>query len=765
MDLLTVLQECEAFAGFDEEALERLALDARALDCSPGEVILRHGHPVDFVGVVWLGAVAVKPPGPADPTPITLEPGMVFGEMSLLTGEPAVADVVASTPSRIACVPHASLTRELGRNPLAARPLAKLLTQRITSRQGDPRLQEEVEGARREDRARDVGSGRGGTVLVLNCGSSSVKYALVVGGERRAGGLVERIGLPGGVQKHDGPNGRLERSLDAPDHQTAIEAVLDMVVHPEHGAVARLGDITAVGHRTVHGGERFSEATFVTPAVKEELKACSALAPLHNPVNLLGIEVCERLLPGVPQVAVFDTAFHLTMPEHAWRYSIPKDVAAKFKVRRYGFHGTSHKYVSRAAAAFLGRSPSDLKIITCHLGNGASCAAIDHGRSVDTSMGMTPLEGLVMGTRSGDVDPGILLHLMGQGVGKEELDRMLNKESGLLGLSGVSSDMRELEAAADEGDAGALLAIQVFCYRIRKYIGAYTAAMGGVDALVFTGGIGENGVGVRSRVCQGLACLGIELDEHRNRLQIPGGARASDISTASSPARVLVVRTDEESMIATETTRALDRADVASVIELRRDRPIPIGVSAHHVHLSQNDVEVLYGAGHQLTARAPLTQPGQFACQETVDLVGPKGRVDRVRVLGPVRNQAQVEISRTEEFKLGIDAPIRASGDLRGSPGLELVGPNGKVRLAEGVICALRHIHMTPEDALTFGVRDRDVVRVEVQGERSLIFGDVLVRVHPDFRLEMHIDTDEANAAEVNPEMVARLDSIQHRAV
>ena len=553
MDLFTVLQKCEVFAGFDQQALERLASDARTLDCSTGEVILRHGHAVDFVGVVWLGSVAVILPGQDEPKPIILGPGMVFGEMSLLTGEPAVADVVASEPSRIACVPHASLTRELGTNPLAARPLAKLLTQRIKEIQGDTRAQEAVEVARREDRARDMGKSREGIVLVLNCGSSSVKYALFVGGERRAGGLVERIGLPGAVQKHQGPGGKFERSLEAPSHERAIEAVLEMVTHPEHGAIARIGDITAVGHRTVHGGERFSEATLVTPDVKEELKACSVLAPLHNPVNLLGIEVCERLLPGVPQVAVFDTAFHTTMPEHAWRYSIPKDVAAKFKVRRYGFHGTSHKYVSRVAAAFLGHSPADLKIITCHLGNGASCAAIDHGRSVDTSMGMTPLEGLVMGTRSGDVDPGMLLHLMGQGLGSPELDRMLNKESGLLGLSGLSSDMRELEAAADDGDAGALLAIQVFCYRVRKYIGAYTAAMGGVDAIVFTGGIGENSPEIRARIVGGLDRLGVHLDAEANA-RTTGGAEGR-ITAEGAQLEVWVIPTNEELLIARDTVR------------------------------------------------------------------------------------------------------------------------------------------------------------------------------------------------------------------
>lgn len=765
MDILSALQTCEVLSGFDAPALERLAADARTLDCSSGQMILRRGHEASFLGLVVSGMVSVILPDEEQAAPIPLGPGAVFGEMSLLTGEPAVADVVASAPSRIVSVPHASLTRELAQDPLAARPLARLLAQRLARRNADEREQALVEGARQVDRARATGRSREGTVLVLNCGSSSVKYALVQGGDRTAGGVVERIGLPAPLQKHDGPRGRFQREIGGRDHEAAIAAVLELLTDAEHGVLGHLSEITAVGHRTVHGGERFTEATLVDEGVKEELRRCSVLAPLHNPVNILGIEVCERLLPGVPQVAVFDTAFHMTLPEHAYRYSIPRDVAAEHRVRRYGFHGTSHKYVSRVAAAFMGKAPGDLKVVTCHLGNGASCAAIDHGRSVDTSMGMTPLEGLVMGTRSGDVDPGLLLHLLRQGMSPEDLDAMLNQRSGLLGLSGISSDMRELEAAADRGEPGALLAIQVFCYRVRKYIGAYTAAMGGVDALVFTGGIGENGVGVRSRVCQGLACLGIELDEARNRAPMPPGERARDVATPGSRARVLVVPTDEEGMIAAETTHALERYHVAGALELRRDRPIPIGVSAHHVHLTQDHVERLFGPGRRLTVKSPLSQPGQFACEEAVDLVGPKGRVERVRVLGPVRKQSQVEISRTEEFKLGIDAPIRASGDLGGSPGITLVGPAGEVRLEEGVICALRHIHMSPEDALTFGVRDRDVVRVRVEGERSLVFGDVLVRVHPDFRLEMHIDTDEANAAEVGPGLSATLDSVQHRAV
>ncbi|MDD5308037.1 MAG: acetate/propionate family kinase [Deltaproteobacteria bacterium] len=758
MDVFSVLRSCEVFADFETAALERLASASVFADYSSGELILARGQTVDVVGVVVSGAVEVR--FSPDKPPASLKPGQIFGEVSLLTGEPAMADVVAAAPSRIVRIPQEALTREMGLAPKAARRLARLLTERLARRGDDPDEQAMVEQARAQARARGASSGAGETVLVVNMGSSSIKYALFAGDERRASGLVERIGLGTPRHKHEGKTGRIERDLDIKDHEAGLKAVLDALVHKEHGAVTRLADITAVGHRTVHGGDRFTEATVIDDAVKAELRSCAVLAPLHNPLNLLGIELCERLLPGLPQVAVFDTAFHMTMPEHAYRYAIPRDVAEKHRLRRYGFHGTSHKYVSRAAGDFLGRPGAELKMITCHLGNGASITAVNHGRSVDTSMGLTPLEGLVMGTRSGDVDPGLVLHLLGQGMTQKDVDAMLNKKSGLLGLSGLSSDMRELEQAADAGHPGALLAIASFCYRARKYIGAYTAAMGGLDALVFTGGIGENGAGVRSRICQGLGCFGIALDEGLNRAR---GAATRLVSAEGSRVKVLVVPTDEEGAIAAETARALKRAGVTEILKARRDRAIPIGVSAHHLHLSQEHVEALFGAGRTLTFRSELAQPGQFACAETVDLVGPKGRVDKVRVLGPVRPVTQVEISRTEEFKLGIDAPIRASGDVKGSPGLVLVGPAGRVELREGTICALRHIHMSPEDALTFGLRDKDVVRVKIAGERSLIYGDVLVRVHPDFTLEMHIDTDEANAAEVHPDMVATLESIQHR--
>jgi acetate kinase len=468
-------------------------------------------------------------------------------------------------------------------------------------------------------------------------------------------------------------------------------------------------------------------------------------------------------MPGVPQVAVFDTAFHQTMPKHAYLYALPYKYFEDHKLRRYGFHGTSHKYVSLKAASHLQQSSRSLRIITCHLGNGASLAAIDHGRVIDTTMGLTPLEGLVMGTRCGDIDPGLVLHLSNAlGLSSKDVDRILNKESGLLGISGISNDMREIVDAAEKGNPRALLAIQMYCYRIKKHIGGYVAALGGLDAMVFTAGVGENSAWIRSRVCQGLGHLGIAIDEEKNQSARPAAGSAADVGEAGRPVRVLVVPTDEEGMIAQETAAALGQSRLAEAVK-PETIPIPIGISAHHVHLQKDHVEALFGPGHTLTFHKELTQPGEFACKEIVDVIGPKGRVDRVRILGPARKQTQVEISRTEEFKLGMDAPIRASGDLANSPGCILEGPAGRVEIKEGVICALRHVHMSPEDALRLAVRDGDFIRIHKGGERSLIFGDVLVRVNPRFKLEMHVDTDEANAAEMFGDSIGYLDSIQTR--
>jgi acetate kinase len=530
---------------------------------------------------------------------------------------------------------------------------------------------------------------------------------------------------------------------------------------PGTGVLRDASEVSVVGHRVVHGGERFTEAVVITEAVLQDLEALNPLAPLHNPVNLAGIIEARRVFPLAPHVAVFDTAFHRTLPSYAYVYGLPYEFYERDGVRRYGFHGMSHAYVCLRAAQYLQRRFNELEIVSCHLGNGASLCAVDHGRSVDTSMGFTPVEGLIMGTRCGDVDPGVLAYLQRvEGLSGSQLDELLNRRSGLLGISGLSSDMREIERAAQDGEHRALLALKAFCYRVRKYLGAYVAAMGGLDVVLFTGGIGCGSATVRSLALQGLRCMGIELDERRNR-EVAAPDEVCRISTDDSPITVLVVPTDEERMIARETLRALSRSHIGRVLEAQRREPIPIEVSAHHVHLAQAHVAALFGPGHQLTPAGDLSQPGQFACQEQVTLVGPKGRVERVRVLGPARAATQVEIAMTEQFKLGIHPPIRESGDLKGTPGLTLEGPAGTVALDEGVICALRHIHMTPEDALRYGLRDKSTVRVRVAGDRELVFGDVRARVHPTYRLAMHIDTDEANAAHIQTGAIGYIDGIQ----
>jgi acetate kinase len=375
-------------------------------------------------------------------------------------------------------------------------------------------------------------------------------------------------------------------------------------------------------------------------------------------------------------------------------------------------------------------------------------------------MGFTPLEGLIMGTRCGDLDPGVLAFLeREEKLSASKSEELLNKKSGLLGLSGISSDMREILKAADEGQQRALLALKAYCYRVRKYIGAYVASMGGLDTVIFTGGVGQGSAVVRALVLQGLECMGITLDEKCNREA--RGDEISRISDDDSKVTVLVVPTDEERMMAREALRALSRSYITRVLEAQKQQPFLVEISAHHIHLTQEHVEALFGKGHQLTKHTDLSQPGQYACKEQLTIVGPKGRVERVRILGPARKYSQVEIAMTEQFKLGIHPPIRESGDIADTPGCTLESPTGSVQIDRGVICALRHIHMRPEDALRYGVRDKSFVRVRIEGDRELIFGDVLVRVDPSFKLAMHIDTDEGNAANVKTGAQGYIDGIQ----
>ena len=390
-------------------------------------------------------------------------------------------------------------------------------------------------------------------ILVINAGSSSLKYQLLNPETQQvlAKGLCERIGIDGKfTYKPEGKQAVKEADVAMPTHNEAIKAVLDALVDPANGVIGSMKEIDAVGHRVVHGGEKFARSVLITEEVMAAIEECNPLAPLHNPANIIGIKACQALMPGTPMVAVFDTAFHQTMPAAAYMYALPYEYYEKDKVRRYGFHGTSHKYVTQRAAEMLGKPIEDLKLISCHLGNGSSIAAVDGGKSVDTSMGFTPLAGLPMGTRCGDIDAGILQYLMNKySMDIDKMLNVLNKKSGVEGLSCVSSDFRDLENAAAEGNEKAELAQKKFAYEVRKYVGAYAAAMGGVDAVIFTAGVGENDKVIRAMACEGLEFMGLKLDEAANDVR----GKETVISAADSKVKVLLIPTNEELMIAIDT--------------------------------------------------------------------------------------------------------------------------------------------------------------------------------------------------------------------
>lgn len=390
-------------------------------------------------------------------------------------------------------------------------------------------------------------------IFVVNCGSSSIKYQLLnMNGEQvLAKGLIERIGMEGSVLKHT-PTGKytVDISAEIPDHSVGIQMALDALTNEAYGVIDSMDEIDAVGHRVVHGGERFTDSVLISDDVLNGIEACAEIAPLHNPPNLYGIKACMRLMYNTPQVAVFDTAFHQTMPKVAYLYGLPYEMYVKYGLRRYGFHGTSHKYVAQQAAEMMGEHMSDLRFITCHLGNGASIAAIKYGKSIDTSMGYTPLEGLVMGTRSGEIDPAIIPFLMEkENMNAQQIDDYLNRRSGILGISGLSSDFRDLESAANRGDERSQLAIDIFAYKVKKYIGGYVAAMGGVDAIIFTAGLGENSPFMRDKICNGLEYLGTRIDPELNKLR----GKQMEISIKRARVKIFVIPTNEELVIARDT--------------------------------------------------------------------------------------------------------------------------------------------------------------------------------------------------------------------
>jgi acetate kinase len=771
MDIMKfLLEKVPLFKGFPGDRLKELVDESRVITFEPHEAVIEFGEKGNFLGILLSGEAEVSVTDDSGKMHRidVLKTGDIFGEMSIMTGDKTIADIIGITRCEALLIPQNVFTTTLISHPPAITFLSKTISERLKRFAFDEKGQEIAKSAFRKSEdpyGFKLKSTKPMKILVINCGSSSLKYHFFDTEDegKTVDGKVERIGEDETLHVYNATGGVIKKELPKGSHKEALDAMVVELSAEKTGVITSLDEISVVGHRVVHGGDKFIGSIIITDDVLQKIESLSDLAPLHNPINVLGIKEAKKLFPNIPHIAVFDTSFHHTIPPYAFLYGLPYEYYEKKKIRRYGFHGMSHAYVSLKAAEYLKRLYNELEIVTCHLGNGASVCAVDHGRSVDTSMGFTPTEGLIMGTRCGSIDPAILVQLAREeGMGSEELDNLINKQSGLLGISGISNDMREIQGAASEGVHRAILAVKTFSYQLRKYIGAYMAAMGGIDALVFTGGIGENSAGVRSLACQGLSCMGIHVDEKLNRdASLVKGV--CEISSGDSAVKVLVIETNEARMIARESLKVLNQDHVEKIISEQKKLPIPIEVSAHHLHLSRDHVDKLFGKGYELTVLFELSQPGQFACKETVDLIGPRGKVERVRVLGPERKETQVEIAMTEQYKLGIQPPIRESGDLSGTPGITLVGPEATITIDKGVICALRHIHMSTEEALRMGLRDRDVVRVRIEGDRELIFGDVLIRVHPNYRLAMHIDTDEANAAHIKTGMNGFIEGIQSR--
>ena len=760
------LEQVPLFSSFSAEKIEEILTRSRLATFEGNEAMLETGDETQHFGVMISGHAEVSTSDNTGSRHVVaqLGPGDVFGVMALLTAEKIAADVIAGNRCFVLLVPQTVFASHILANPKAVAYLSRQLAERTRAMTASEKA-EQLGGSG----LLALHSAQAGKVVALNVGLQQIHFGIYDTRESGADilGVVEAADTPAAhLTVRVGPQ---QKTLQCSEFRLSglFAAITEATALLGQAFTFHPADVVAIGHRVVHGGNRFASAVVITPEVIADIETLATFAPLHNPANIAGIRAAQKAFPNVPQVAVFDTAFHQTLAPYAYLYGLPYELYKQHGIRRYGFHGSSHRYVSLKAAEVLGRPLGELEIVSCHLGIGASLCAIDHGRSVDTSMGMTPTDGLIMPSRSGSIDPAVMLHLIeANGMTPAALSNLINCESGMKGISGISGDIHAIEAAAAAGDHRALLAHKAFCYQVRKNIGAYAAAMGGIDVLAFTGDIGESSATVRSLACQGLAWMGIRLDEEKNRALGKSLGKFEShalISADDSPVKIMVIANDDERLVAWEALRAIERNSLLQEAQAEDTPAIPVEISAHHVHLSQADVEALFGPGHQLTPMHELSQPGQYACAEKVHLVGPKGRIANVRVLGPTRKETQVEIAMTEQFKLGVQPPIRQSGDLTGTPGLTLEGPHGSTQIERGVICAQRHIHMSPDDALRFRVRDNTVVRVRIAGERELIFGDVVVRVNPAFRLAMHIDTDEGNAGNIRTGMLGYIEGIESR--
>jgi acetate kinase len=553
------------FELFSDELKTEIISNSKVETFAKGELILKYDEEVSslFVFLEGESKASVVDNCGNEKMLSSYKKGRMVGEVALMTGAKSLCSVTALDSVTTLTIPSKLFFDVILSNPKAINLLTVTVAEHLGRLGSNSHYTDATLPANSDPYGFKLKTDKPAKILVINCGSSSLKYTLFDTSKdgKMVNGQVERIGTGSNMAiEYETDTIEINKELPAGDHKSAFEAVLIELTSKEHGVISSPSEIVAVGHRVVHGGDIFNGPAIITDEVVEQIDSLSSLAPLHNPINIVGIVEARRSFPDADQVAVFDTAFHQTIPPQAFLYGLPYEYYTEKKIRRYGFHGTSHNYVSLKTAEYLKRPYNDLKIITAHLGNGGSVCAVEHGKSVDTSMGLTPAEGVIMGTRCGSIDPAALLHLMdSEGMSSADINRLINKESGLLGLSGVSNDMRDIEAASNNGNERATLAYKAFSYSVRKYIGSYSAVMGGCDALVFTGGIGLYSSLAREEISKGLGALGMYIDIDKSR-EFNGTKKVVEISTPDSPVKILIVPTDEELMIARETLSALAAA-------------------------------------------------------------------------------------------------------------------------------------------------------------------------------------------------------------
>jgi len=765
-DVSFLKKDLKLFATLPEAEIKKLLMQAKQMAYAPQELILEAGQSVDFVGILLSGEAELiyyADDGKKYQLETISAPDL-FGELNLISGAASPFNLVALSPCQALLLKDSTLAGLLRDYPDLARDFSKLIERREALYQS---LALKLPNALPHPFASSPLSLKSQDemllILALQTQADKIDWSLyeTERGGRLAWGSFAMLNSEKSYLSFNSVS--CEKRIPIPEPKTELLCKLlwDNLSQHLKTEDSLLSNLKIIAHCLPSGGDLFSSPLFLSD---ENLRCLAADNFPHAHLNkppLALVPHLQRLFPQAKQVAVFDTAFHHTLPLYRRKPPLSSDLPP---LHYYGFHGLVHQYAAIQAAAFLKKPYQELELVVVYIEeNEASVCAIDHGRSVYVSNGFSPASGLLSFQNTGPLEPELLFALLEQtNLTQAEIKDRLLKESGLKAVAGIKTGFKDLAEAAELAHQRAVMAFKLFASEVKRLIGGAAAILGGLDAVVFTGDLAYEAAGLRSLICQGLDFLGLQFDDFANHRTLPSEEVAL-LCPAHAKVKLLLVKLQRTLMLASTAFQFFKTQKANRVFTMQEPIPIPIEVSARHVHLSETDYKALFGPEAVLEIEKKLSQPGQFAAKQMVNLIGPKGVIERVRVLGPFRPQTQVEIAMTEQYKLGLEAPLRESGDLKASPGLTLEGPAGRIKIEEGVICPIRHIHLSTDEALRFGLKDRDIVRVRVGGDREVIFGDVVVRVGPHYRQAMHLDTDEANACHLKNGDIGYIIEIQSR--